>query len=121
SKVYSKLKDEKHVLYNYVVNILLDRIMTKGYIDKTQPIKLIAAKRETNKFLNDNFKTYLEKQVKDNHKVSLSVEIKVPSEEKSLQLVDFVSWSVFRKYEREDEAYYLVIKHLIKEESGLFS
>ncbi len=49
------------------------------------------------------------------------VEIKVPSEEKSLQLVDFVSWSVFRKYEREDEAYYLVIKHLIKEESGLFS
>jgi hypothetical protein len=29
SKVYTKLQDEKHVLYNYVTNILLDRIFTK--------------------------------------------------------------------------------------------
>lgn len=31
-KVYTKLQDEKHVLYNYVANILLDRIFTKKTI-----------------------------------------------------------------------------------------
>ena len=30
TKVYTKLQDEKHVLYNYVANILLDRIYTKN-------------------------------------------------------------------------------------------
>ena len=29
-KVYTRLQDEKHVLYNYVTNILIDRIITKG-------------------------------------------------------------------------------------------
>ena len=121
SKVYSRLQDEKHLLYNYVVNILLDRIMTKKYIDKTQPITLVAAKRETNKFLNTNFKSYLQSQLKNNHSVLIDVDIKMPSEEKSLQLVDCVSWSLFRKYEMKDKKYYEVIKNLIKEESGLFT
>ena len=58
AKVYTKLKEEKHVLYNYVTNILLDRILSKKLVDTKVPVKLIAAKRETNKFLNENFKEY---------------------------------------------------------------
>jgi uncharacterized protein DUF3800 len=121
SKVYSRLQDEKHVLYNYVVNILLDRIMNRGHLDKAKPIVLVAAKRETNKFLNLNFKTYLESQIKIKHKLALSVEIKYPSEEKSLQAVDFASWSIFRKFEQKDDTYAVLIKKVICEESGLFN
>ena len=29
-KVFTKLHDEKHVLYNYVTNILIDRVYTKN-------------------------------------------------------------------------------------------
>ncbi|MBI2032397.1 MAG: hypothetical protein HYV38_02575 [Candidatus Levybacteria bacterium] len=54
SKVYTHLQDEKHVLYNYVANILLDRIM-KRHLDKDREVILIAARRETNKFLNAGF------------------------------------------------------------------
>jgi FAD synthase len=57
-KVYTKLQDEKHVLYNYVTNILLDRIFTKKLL-KGKDFKFIASRRETNKFLNENFKEYL--------------------------------------------------------------
>jgi len=121
AKVYSALQDEKHVLYNYVVNILLDRIMTKGHLDKTKPITLVAAKRETNRFLNSNFKSYLESQIKTNHRITIDVEIKSPSEEKALQAVDFASWAIFRKFELRDEVYYLLIKKIICEESGLFN
>ena len=120
AKVYTKLKEEKHVLYNYIVNILLDRIMSKKLVDIKTQIKLIASKRETNKFLNENFKEYLQKQVRGNHKLRISVEIKRPTEEKSLQAVDFASWAIFRKYEHGDDSYYNLIKEKIIEESPLF-
>lgn len=84
SKVYTKLRDEKHVLYNYVVNILLDRIMTRKFLDITSEITLIAAKRETNRFLNENFKNYLKSQLKSNHKLDLKIDIKTSGEEKAL-------------------------------------
>lgn len=120
-KVYKRLQDEKHVLYNYVANILLDRIIAKKLIGRATEIILVAAKRETNKFLNRNFKDYLQKQVKDNHKLLIKIEIKTPSEEQSLQGVDFVSWAVFRKYEYSDASYYSLLKGIIIEESKLFS
>lgn len=120
AKVYTKLQNEKHVLYNYVTNILLDRIMTKKLLDISKEITMIAAKRETNRFLNDNFKTYLQKQIGSKHKTSIKIEVKMPSEEKSLQAVDFASWAIFRKYERGDPLYYNLIKKIILEENSLF-
>ena len=47
-KVYTKLQDEKHVLYSYVTNILLDRVFTKKLIPLTGKINIVASRRETN-------------------------------------------------------------------------
>jgi hypothetical protein len=120
-KVYTKLKDEKHILYNYVTNILLDRIFTRKIIPLDEPIRLIASKRETNKFLNQNFKSFLENQTKNNHNIKIAIEVKRPKEDKVLQIVDFVCWSIFRKLEHGDDSYYNVIKSKIIDESILYS
>ncbi|KKP87455.1 MAG: hypothetical protein UR90_C0004G0002 [Parcubacteria group bacterium GW2011_GWC1_35_8] len=120
SKVYTKLQDEKHVLYNYVANMLLDRVYTKKLIPINEPIVLVASRRETNKFLNENFCGYLSRQVTGNHKVKISVEIKTPQQEKCLQVIDVVCWSLFRKREHGDESYYNLIKSKIIEESPLY-
>jgi len=120
-KVYTKLQDEKQVLYNYVTNILLDRIYSKKIIPVKTMIGLIASRRETNKFLNKNFKNYLNRQVKNHHKIDVKVFIKTPSQEKALQAVDFVSWAIFRKYEHKDDNYYKIIKNKIAEENPLFA
>lgn len=119
-KVYSKLQDEKQILYNYVTNILLDRVCTKKLIPIDEKISLVASRRETNKFLNQNFTAYLKTKVRNNHKLDIDVEIKSPTQEKSLQVVDMLSWSVFRKYEHGDESYYNIIKPDIIEENSLF-
>ncbi|OGG12984.1 hypothetical protein A2773_05845 [Candidatus Gottesmanbacteria bacterium RIFCSPHIGHO2_01_FULL_39_10] len=121
AKVYTHLQDEKHLLYNYVANILLDRIATRKLLNTNTNIILVAAKRETNKFLNANFKNYLEAQLNNRHKLILKIEIKTPNEEKALQVVDFASWAIFRKYEHDDKYYYDLIKKSIVEERGLFS
>jgi len=120
ARVYTKLQHEKAVLYNYVTNILLDRIITKHLVEKERPIKLVASRRETNKFLNQNFRNYLTKQVNANYQVGLEIEIKTPAEEKALQAADFASWAIFRKYEYGDDTYYKIIKNLIVEENALF-
>jgi hypothetical protein len=119
-KVYTRLQEEKPVLYNYVTNILLDRIFTKKLLQFDDSIEIIASRKETNKFLNQNFKSYLHTQVKKTHNLSISVSIRTPAEAKVLQAVDFVSWAIFRKYEYKDETYYGIIKDCIVEENPLF-
>lgn len=119
-KVYTNLKNERHVLYNFVTNILLDRIYKHKLIPTTGKINLIASRRETNKFLNQNFKQYLVKQVEANHKSQLDIEIKSPHEEKCLQVVDFACWAIFRKYEHGDSSYYEIIKSKVVQENPLY-
>ena len=120
AKVYTRLQDEKQVLYNYVTNILLDRIMTRKLVPLNQPVTLVASRRETNKFLNENFRSYLSDQLLQNHKLALEVEIKSPHQVKGLQVVDMACWAIFRKWEHGDDSYYNLIKNKIVEESPLF-
>ena len=120
NKVFTNLRDEKAVLYNYVTNILLDRVINKHLIDKNKKIEIIASRRETNKFLNENFKNYLARQTKTNHQLDIEVKIKTPAEEKSLQAVDIASWAIFKNYEYGDDIYYNLIKSIVVEESPLF-
>jgi hypothetical protein len=109
-KVYTKLHDEKHVLYNYVTNILLDRLYSKKLIPINQPIKLIASQRETNKFLNQNFKHYLENQIKNHHRLTIEIAIKPSHADKCLQATDFACWAIYRKIEKRDESYANIIQ-----------
>lgn len=119
-KVYTKLQDEKHVLYNYVTNILIDRVYSKKLVPLNEKISLVASRRETNKFLNHNFKRYLENKVAENHKLSIEVSIKTPNEEKSLQVADFASWAIYRKMQYNNDSYYNLIKQKIVDISPLF-
>ncbi len=100
--------------------IFLDRIYTKKILSPDLAIELIASRRETNKFFNDNFKSYLSRQIRNKHKGILKVSVKTPTEEKCLQAVDFLSWAIFRKYERGDDSYYNLFKKRIIEENPLF-
>lgn len=85
-----------------------------------ESIKLIASRRETNKYLNLNFKSYLESQVKGNHKLDLQINIHTPYEDKCLQVVDFCCWAIFRRWELQDLSYHALIRNLIIEENPLF-
>jgi len=119
SKVYTKLQNEKHILYNYVTNILIDRIITKKLLPQSAPISFIASRRETNKILNQQFEEYLHNQMVA-HPYDITVSIKTPSQEKGLQVVDFVSRATFQKYEHQDESYHKLFSSLVVEEQWLF-
>lgn len=120
-KVYTKFQNEKHLLYNYVTNILLDRIIRKKIIPTNEPINLVASQRETNVFLNSNFKSYLSSQVKNNHKLDIDITVTPSHGDKCLQAVDFICWAIYRKLESGDPIYYNLIKSKILENNKLFA
>jgi arsenate reductase-like glutaredoxin family protein len=119
-RVYTQLQDQKHVLYNYVVNILLDRMISKKLIPLDSQIRFVASKRETSKFLNENFSNYLKNQTKSHHRLDIAIDILTPHQEKGLQAVDQIAWSFFRKYEHDDNTYADIVRDKVVEESELF-
>lgn len=116
-KVYTNIKAEENLLYSNITNILLNRIYTRELIQKGEKIELIASRRATNKLLNNNFKEYIES---NNNKLDIDVSIVSPEKDKCLQAVDFVSWSIYKKYQKGDYSYYNVIKNKIFEESWMY-
>lgn len=119
-KVYVDLQNQKNILYNYTANILLDRLHTKNLIPIDEPIFMYIDRKDTNKNLRENFESYLKESIKSKRNGSVDIKLKASHEEKSLQAVDFISWAIFRKYERGDYEYYDLIKNQIIEENLLF-
>ncbi|MEF3691751.1 MAG: DUF3800 domain-containing protein [Candidatus Moraniibacteriota bacterium] len=121
-KVYIDLQNQKNYLYNYTANILLDRLHNKKLIKTEEPISLYIDQKDTSKFIRENFEKYLKDNlVKRGNNGKIEIRIKPSHTEKCLQAVDFVSWAIFRKYEKGDYEYYEDIEDRIVEEKLLFS
>ena len=120
-KVYVDLQNQKSYLYNYTANILLDRLYNKKDLSNGEQVLICIDQRETNKFLKKNFEDYLTKSLAKRGCNRFKIKIKPSHTEKCLQAVDFISWAIFRKYERGDYEYYEMIKNKVAEESLLFA
>lgn len=117
-RVYTNLQQQKTILYNYITNIILDRILTKQIIPLSASISFIASQRETNGILNSNFKNYISDSVLKKYNISINIVVAPPSVYKGLQIADACSWAAFRKYEHNEEIYYNQIKeHIILDDS----
>ena len=119
-KVYTDLKNQKNYLYNYTANILLDRLHNYDFIKVDDSFDMYIDRKDTNKNIRKNFETYLENSLKNKRAGKIDISLKASHEEKALQAVDFISWAIFRKYERGDYEYYEIIKNKVVEENLLF-
>lgn len=111
-KIPLKLQKNKLFLYSYITKILLDRIFTAKLLPINEPINFIASRRETNHVSNSYFTNYITNKILDKHRLKINVSLKRPCDEKSLQAVDFISWSSFRNYEFGEDNYYNLVKDI---------
>ena len=119
-KVYVDLQNQKNYLYNYVANILLDRLHAKNVLSIDEHLDICFDRKDTKKNLRSNFIQYLEGNLKSRRNGTIEITLLASHQERALQAVDFVSWAIFRKYERGDYKYYEIIKNKIVEENLLF-
>ena len=102
AKFPTRLRNDMHRLYNSMAHALIERIYKEEGSLSSKMITIIASRRETSTFINKTFRRFLQE--------SVTVEIKTPQQEKCLQIVDFISWALFRKYEYHDEGYSKIIR-----------
>ena len=119
-KVYVDLQSQKNYLYNFTANIILDRLINKNIIKDGENISLVVDKKDTKKNLKDNFISYITTAMKEKRSGNFKMTLSASYNEKGLQAVDFISWAIFRKYERGDFEFYEIIKDKIVDERLLF-
>ena len=120
-KVYVDLQNQKNYLYNYTANVLLERLHASGIIKDKESLHLYIDSKDTKKTLRENFIDYLTSSMKKRRDCHFEVQLHASHENKSLQAVDFISWAIFRKYERGDFEFYEMIKSKIIDERLLFA
>jgi hypothetical protein len=114
-KVYRDAKTRKSTIYNDVTRFLINRIFEKHpWVSDVWP-SIIASRREMNVFLNKEFKHRVTEDLKVGHRNDIEISIATPANEKSLQIVDYVSWAVYQSLEKGDDDYLKIIKPLLIE------
>ncbi|MDO8516170.1 MAG: DUF3800 domain-containing protein [bacterium] len=119
-KVYVDLRNQKNYLYNFTANIILDRLIKKKFIAGDKHISLVVDRKDTKKRLKENFISYITKAMQERRDGGFEMSLAASHDEKGLQAVDFISWAIFRKYERNDLKFYELIKSKIIDERLLF-
>ncbi len=109
-KVKNSFFNDKNKLYTYLCGLLLEQITLNADI-----IDITIDKRSSNKLLMDDFNQQIEQRIKNKIK-NITVHIRHLESHASneLQVVDFIAWSVHRKYTKGDNSYYELIKGKIK-------
>jgi hypothetical protein len=109
SKVYEYLKSKKDKLYNYISNLIINECsLDSSYIS------LVVDKSKTNRSLREDFDNYIRKNItQKNNNCHLKIKHENSQKEGCLQVLDFVSWAIFRNYEFKDSRFFDIIKDKI--------
>ena len=106
SMILPRLYEVKNRLYNYLAGILLKEF------NKDNEMIIIIDKKDTNALIRKDFDEYIARKLEIiNNKRNIKIFHKESQTCKGLQVVDFVAWAIFRKYEKDDEEYFEIIKN----------
>ncbi len=109
SKVYEYLKDKKNKLYNYISNLILNECSLEN-----NSVCLVVDKSKTNRSLREDFDNYIRKNINQkNSFCKLIIKHENSQNEACLQVLDFISWAIFRNYEYQDPYFINIIKNKI--------
>src|SRR3989338_417132 len=109
SKVYEYLKDKKNKLYNYISNLILNEC---SFDDLS--VCLIVDKSKPTRSLREDFDNYARKRLAEKAQLNnLIIKHENSQNEPCLQVLDFVSWAIFRSYESKDCRFIEIIKDKI--------
>lgn len=107
--ILNHLFQAQNKLYNYLCGILLEKI---GINDGE--IIITIDKKHTNTLIRKDFEDYVKNKLSKSQKdVRIEVYQKPSYSNSELQVVDFVCWSISRKFNSDDDCYYKIIENKV--------
>ena len=114
SKIMPHLFEVKDRLYNFLCRILLTEI------ENAETIHIVIDRKHTNTLIRENFNQYIENILKHRKSVKKITIKHLPSySSQPLQVVDFVAWSINRKFNHGDDFYYRIIEDKIRNKNRM--
>ena len=104
-KVFYYLREKKPKLYNYIAGLILQELS----ID-FEEVHIIVDKREPKLVTRQDFDQYIRNKLSG---VRTKISHFSSANDSALQTVDYICWSIFRKYEYSDSSYYDLLKNKI--------
>lgn len=101
-----KMSKDIHLIYNNMCSKLLKKCLNIWILMWNQ-IKFYAARKETNRFLNMQFENYIKESLTWIYNIDIF--LRYPKQEKWLQLVDGISYSIYQKYQNNNSEFYDII------------
>ena len=111
------LAENPHDLYISMVVAMINRLYSDKIIGGDDDIELVASRANTSRCLNARFSDSVVSRIGGKN---FSVKIMKPSDDKCLQAVDFISWALWQKYEKEDNTYAALIEGKIVREYAMY-
>jgi len=109
NNIFNYLFDTQNKLYNYLCWILLKTINLKS-----KKIIITLDKKHTNTLIRENFDKYIiDKLCCSPNNIKLEIYHKPSYSVNELQVVDFIAWSINRKFNANDDYYYKIIEDKI--------
>jgi hypothetical protein len=109
-RMKNSLFNDKDRTYNYFCGLLLEQMSLNADI-----IDITIDKRSGNRLLMEDFNGYIEQKIKEKVKnITIRIRHIESHASNALQVVDFIAWSVHRKFTIGDDSYYVLIKNKIK-------
>lgn len=116
NKVYKYLRKRKEKLYNYIVKHILINI--EPFL--SHDVNIVIDKRCRKRLVRQDLNNYIKKVINLNNRMNIRVSHIDSQKSEELQALDFICWSIFRKYEHDDISYYEIIKNKILSETQLW-
>lgn len=108
-----KIKDK---LYNYICGILMEKVILPKY-----KVVIMIDKKHTNTLIREDFDQYIKRKLESRDKeIKIEITHKPSHASNELQVVDFVAWSINRKFNVGDDYYYNIIEDKIINKEGMF-
>ncbi len=107
-RIQERLFEVQDRLYNYLCGALLKKLNA----DKCKLIITID-KKHTNALIRENFDAYVKNKMQIDKKEMIEIYHMPSHASNELQVVDFVAWSINRKFNAEDDSYYKIIEEKI--------
>ncbi len=104
----NKLNNE--YIYNYTLYTIINSLFEELIISKNESVFIYIDKRDTKKSIINNMIATVINPLKVKYKRIISITLQSSHNNKSLQIVDFIAWSIFRKYESKDNTFYNIFK-----------
>lgn len=107
--IMNHLFEIKNKLYNYLCGILMEKI-----IIPSNKLVIIIDKKHTNTLMREDFNSYIKNKLSlRESKLEIEIHHKESFSLNELQVVDFIAWSINRKFNSNDDYYYKFIEEKI--------